>query len=114
LEFGRDPLSVFQKAGRVASAIVRITRTKRATVEKVAKTIIKIIKVPVKLGKVIAKRTISKKKAAEIKTAGKDNNDSNKIKKSKIIYIRKANITPKIKRNTRLAKKNLRVRFCFS
>jgi hypothetical protein len=87
------------------SAIIRITRAERATVEKTAKTIVKVIKVLVKPGKTITKRTTSKRKAAEIEIAGKDNNDSNKIEKSKIVYIREVDIAPKIKRNTRLAKK---------
>jgi hypothetical protein len=111
LEFGRSPLSAFQKAGRVASAIVRITRAERAAVEKAARAAVKAVKAPVKLGKAIAKRTTSKKKAAEIEAAGENNNNSNKIEESEIVYIREADITPKVKRNTRLAKKNLRLRF---
>jgi hypothetical protein len=67
----------------------------------------------VKLGKIIAKRTISKRKAAEIKITNKDNNNSNKIKKSEIIYIREIDITPKIKRNIYLAKKKLEVKVFF-
>jgi hypothetical protein len=105
LEFGYNRLSAFQKAGRIASVIIRITRAERAAVEKATKTAIKIIKVFVKLGKAITKRTISKRKIAEIETVNKDNNDSDKIKESEIIHIREADIAPKIKRNTRLAKK---------
>jgi hypothetical protein len=95
------------------STIIRITRAEKTTVKKTAKTVVKIVKVLVKPGKATTKRTISKRRAAEIKTTGKDNNNSNKIKKSEIIYIREADIAPKIKRNTRLAKKNLRLRFLF-
>jgi hypothetical protein len=96
------------------SAIVSITRAEKATVEKAAKTAVKTIKVPMKPGKAIAKRTTSKRKTAKIKAVDKDNNNSNKIEESKIIHIREADIAPKIKRNTRLAKKNLRLRFFFS
>jgi hypothetical protein len=105
LEFGRSLLNIFQKAGRIVSVIVRITRAERAIIEKTAKTIIKIIKILIKLGKAIAKKTISKKKTAEIKVINKNNNDSDEIKKSKIIYVRKIDITPKIKIYIYLVKK---------
>jgi hypothetical protein len=71
------------------SVIIRITRAERATIKKTTKIIIKIVKVPVKPKKTIIKRTISKRKTAEIKVVDKDNNDSDKIKKSEIVYIRK-------------------------
>jgi hypothetical protein len=76
LEFGRNPLSAFQKAGRIVSTIVRITKAERAIIEKITKTIIKIVKALVKLGKTITKRTISKRKAAEIEVINKNNNNS--------------------------------------
>jgi Ser-tRNA(Ala) deacylase AlaX len=105
LEFGRNPLNAFRKAGRVVSVIVRITRAEKAIIKKTIKTIIKIIKAFIKLGKAITKRTISKRKAAEIETIDKNNNNSNEIKESEIVYIREADITPKVKRNIYLAKK---------
>jgi hypothetical protein len=101
LEFGRGPLSAFQKASRIISTTARITRAERIAVEQEAKAIAKAIKVKAPT-KPITKRTISKKKVAEIKAAGEE---SNKIEESEAIYIREANITPKIKRNIRLAKK---------
>jgi hypothetical protein len=56
LEFGRSLLNIFQKAGRIVSVIVRITRAERAIIEKTAKTIVKIINILIKLGKAIAKK----------------------------------------------------------
>jgi hypothetical protein len=94
-------------------AIIRITRAERTIVEKAAKTAVKAVKVLVKLGKTITKMTTSKRKAAEIEITSKDNNNSNKIKESEIIYIHKADITPKIKRNICLAKKKLEIKVSF-
>jgi uncharacterized protein (UPF0333 family) len=101
LEFGRGLLSAFQKASRIISTRARSTRAKRVTIEQEAKAIAKAMKVKAPT-KPTTKRTISKRKAVEIKAAGKE---SNKIEKSETIHIREADIAPKVKRNTRLAKK---------
>jgi hypothetical protein len=58
----------------------------------------------VKAIKIIKPRKVpAKRKAAEVEVESKGNNNSNKIKESKVIYVREETLI--IKRNKRLAKK---------
>jgi hypothetical protein len=108
LEFGRRPLSAFQKTGRNITTAVRKTRMEEA-IEKSAEAgkgaAVKAIRVKaVKAIKAVKPRkALAKEKAAEVEVESKGNNNSNKIEKSEVIYIREE--TPITKRNKRLAKK---------
>jgi hypothetical protein len=87
---------------------VRKTRAEEAikkTAEAGKGTIIKTIRIKVvKAIKVVKPRKApAKRKVAEVEVESKGNNNSNKIKKSKVIYVREE--TPITKKNKHLAKK---------
>jgi hypothetical protein len=102
LEFGRGLLSAFQKASRTATTVARATRAQKTIAEKAEKITAKKAMKVVKLRKATTKKPASKKKkVVEMEPAA--DIESDKIKESEVIYIRK--VAPEPKRSICLAKK---------
>jgi hypothetical protein len=110
LEFGRGPLSAFQKTGRVATAVAKATRSQKTAAANIEKIVLhKAVKAgkAKKTGKKVApawkapaRKTTTKRKVVELE----GDNTSDILEESEVIYIREA--VPVVKRNNRrLAKK---------